>query len=73
MRSNYLIKIESEGQKVESMIPLYCSLRQANKVFISLSFALATNKENYKKLSLSVSSRAGETLLNVAHFHGDKS
>lgn len=69
MRSNYTITIEDEKQVTN--IYLHCTLRQANKAFISLGYALAGNEVGYKSLTLCVISTSGEaTKINAAKFNG---
>lgn len=67
MKNNYLVQIETGD--ITNTIHLNCTLRQANKVFISLSFALSGNV-GVKKLSLILDTKLGQSVLNVARFTG---
>lgn len=58
MRSNYLIHLEQEN--ISFSFGMRCTLGQANKTFISLSFALAGNGNNYKSVSLFLVGKGGE-------------
>lgn len=70
MRSNFLLTIEDTTSS--QTISLHCCLRQANKAFENLAFALSGNQKGYQKLSLSVVTSAGSSVVNVARFNGVK-
>lgn len=69
MRSNYVLTVEDSF--TSSSLALHCTLRQANKAFISLSYALTGNLMGYRKISLFVVARGGvKTKINTSTFNG---
>lgn len=66
MRSNFQLTVE-DGMS-SSSLSLHCTLGQANKAFLALSYALCGNYRGYKSLTLYSISRKCKTKLNCSRF-----
>ena len=70
MKSNYMIRLITwDGE--ETQIPFRGSPRQADKVFVSLAFALC--ESTYKYLFLDLVTKTSKQGINSVHFRGVES